>query len=286
MKPSLSARTLRWLTVVAIVAWSIGPVVIGALTSLSSQTDVEAVPARWIPHHVSVTAYQALISGANTSLGSTGADAHAFGQSILSSLEVTIESTVMTLIVSVLAGYGFSRLPFLGSKILLWGVLATLVLPLFTLVVALFRLMVQLNLINTQIGLDLVYLSSSAPLAIWLFYNYCKELPTEPEEAALIDGCTRWRAFRKVVLPQMRSGIAAVTAIVMLLVYGQFLIPLLLGSSPSTKPVTVLITEFVGKYTTNYPLLAAGGVIVLIPPAIVALLLNRHIRGMLAGSTG
>ncbi len=286
MKLPVAVRALRWVAVAAIVAWSIGPVAIGVLTSLSSETDVEAVPARWIPHHVSVTAYKALITGANTSIGNTGPDAHAFGQSILSSLEVTVEATVMTLIVSILAGYGFSRLPFRGSKILLSAVLATLVLPLFTLVVALFRLMVQLNLINTQIGLDLVYLSSTAPLAIWLFYNYCRELPPEPEEAALIDGCTRWRAFRKVVLPQMRSGIAAVTAIVMLIVYGQFLIPLLLGSSPSTKPVTVLITEFVGKYTTNYPLLAAGGVLVLIPPAIVALLLNRHIRGMLAGSTG
>jgi multiple sugar transport system permease protein len=286
VKPSAGARTLRWIAVLAIVAWSIGPVVIGILTSLSSETDVEAVPARWIPHHVSLLAYKALISGANTSLGSTGADSHAFGQSVLSSLEVTVEATVVTLIVSILAGYGFSRLPFRGSKILLWAVLATLVLPLFTLVVALFRLMVQLQLINTQLGLVLVYLSSSAPLAIWLFYNYCREMPAEPEEAALIDGCTRLKAFWKVVLPQMRSGIAAVTAIVMLLVYGQFLIPLLLGSSPSTKPVTVLITEFVGKYTTNYPLLAAGGVIALVPPAIVALLLNRHIRGMLSGSTG
>jgi multiple sugar transport system permease protein len=286
LRPPLAARTLRWIAIAAIVAWSVGPVAVGVVTSLSSQTDVETVPARWVPHHVTVTAYKALIVGANTSLGYTGADAHAFGQSVLSSLEVTVEATVVTLVVSVLAGYGFSRLPFRGSKALLWGVLATLVLPLFTLVVALFRLMVQLHLINTQLGLVLVYLSSQAPLAIWLFYNYCRELPTEPEEAALIDGCTRWKAFLRVVLPQMRSGIAAVTAIVMLLVYGQFLIPLLLGSSPSTKPVTVLITEFVGKYTTNYPLLAAGGVIALIPPAIVALLLNRHIRGMLSGSTG
>jgi multiple sugar transport system permease protein len=286
MKPSAGARTLKWTAVMAIVLWSLGPVVMGVVTSISSQTDVETVPARWIPHDVTLKAYQALIVGANTSIGNTGADAHTFGQSLLSSLEVTVEATILILLVSVLAGYGFSRLPFRGSKVLLWVVLGTLVLPLFTLVVALFSLMVQLNLINTQLGLVLVYLSSLAPLAIWLFHNYCRELPTEPEEAALIDGCTRWQAFRKVVLPQMRSGIAAVTAIVMLLVYGQFLIPLLLGSSPSTKPVTVLITEFIGKYTTNYPLLAAGGVIALLPPAIVALLLNRHIRGMLSGSTG
>jgi multiple sugar transport system permease protein len=286
MRPSRLARTVSWIAVVLIVAWSLGPVAIGVVTSLSSQTDVEAVPARWIPHHVTLDAYRALISGANTSFGSSAADASAFGHSLVSSVEVTIESTAAILVVSVLAGYGFSRLQFRGGKVLLWAVLATLVIPLFTLVVALFRLMVQLHLINTQIGLDLVYLSSTAPLAVWLFHNYCRELPPEPEEAAMIDGCTRAQAFRKVVLPQMGSGIAAITAIVVLLVYGQFLIPLLLGSTSSTTPVTVLITNFVGKYTTNYPLLAAAGVIALIPPTIVALALNRQIRGMLSGSTG
>lgn len=285
MKPAAPARVLRALTIALILAWSVGPVVVAVLTSLSSQTDVEAVPARWVPHHFSTTAYSALITGANVSTGNTAADASAFGASLLSSVEVTVEATLATLVVSVLAGYGFSRLHFRGSKLLLWGVLATLVVPLFTLVVALFKLMDQLHLINTQLGLDLVYLSSLAPLAIWLFHNYCRELPLEPEEAALIDGCTRWQAFWRVVLPQMRSGIAAVTAIIMLLVYGQFLIPLLLSSSSSTTPVTVLITDFVGKYTTDYPLLAAAGIIALLPPAIVALALNRHIRGMLSGST-
>ncbi len=285
MRASLPARILRFLVIGAIVAWSLGPVAVGVVTSLSSQTDIEAVPARWIPHHVSTAAYQALITGTNTSVGNTAADAKAFGASLLSSIEVTIEATVATLAVSVLAGYGFSRLQFRGSKVLLWAVLATLIIPLFTLVVALFKLMVQLHLVNTQLGLDLVYLSSIAPLAIWLFYNHCRELPLEPEEAALIDGCTRFQAFWRVVLPQMRSGIAAVSAIIMLLVYGQFLIPLLLSSSSSTTPVTVLITDFVGKYTTDYPLLTAAGVLALLPPAIVALALNGQIRGMLAGST-
>ena len=80
----------------------------------------------------------------------------------------------------------------------------------------------------------------------------------------------------------MASGIAALTAITMLAIWGQFLIPLLLSSTIETKPVTVVITEFIGKYTTNYPLLTAAGVLAMIPPAIVALVLNRHIRGMLS----
>jgi len=293
MKPSPAARALRTIVIVVIAAWSLGPVAIGVLTSISSQNDVQAVPARWWPHQLNLDAYRAIVGGvhsAGTVAGcvgcNTAADASAFGQSLLSSVEVTAEATLATLLVSVVAGYALSRLRFRGGKVLLWAVVGTLVIPLFTLVVALFRMMVELHLINTQLGLVLVYLSAEAPLAMWLLYNHCRDLPPEPEEAALMDGCTRWQAFRMVVLPQMRSGIAALAAIVMLLTYGQFLIPLLLGSTPSTTPVTVLITEFVGKYTTNYPILAAAGVIAVLPPAIIALLLNRHMRGMLSGATG
>ena len=97
--------------------------------------------------------------------------------------------------------------------------------------------------------------------------------------------CSCWQAFIRVVIPQMSSGIAAVAAIVVLSVWGEFLIPLLLTSTMNAKPVTVQITEYVGKYTTNYPILAAAGVLALIPPAIVALLLNKRIAGMLAGSS-
>jgi multiple sugar transport system permease protein len=106
-----------------------------------------------------------------------------------------------------------------------------------------------------------------------------------PEEAALVDGCRRWQAFVRVVVPQMASAIAAVAAIIALSVWGEFLIPLLLTSTSNSKPVTVLITEYVGKYTTNYPLVAAAGVLALLPPALLALILNRRITSVMAGSS-
>ena len=83
----------------------------------------------------------------------------------------------------------------------------------------------------------------------------------------------------------MGSAIAAAAAIVALSVWGEFLIPLLLTSTSNAKPVTVLITEHVGKYTTNYPIVAAAGVLALIPPALLALLLNRRITSVVAGSS-
>jgi multiple sugar transport system permease protein len=151
-------------------------------------------------------------------------------------------------------------------------------------VIALFKLMANAHLIDTKKGLVLVFVATLTPLATWLLYTQVREMPAEPEEAALIDGCRRWQAFVRVVIPQMSSGIAAVAAILALSVWGEFLIPLLLTQTQNAKPVTVLITEYVGKYTTNYPILAAGGVLALIPPALLALALNKRITGMLAGS--
>ena len=161
----------------------------------------------------------------------------------------------------------------------------TMVVPIFVVVIALFKLMANAHLIDTKKGLVLVFVATLTPLATWLLYTQVREMPQEPEEAALIDGCRRWQAFVRVVVPQMSSGIAAVAAIIVLSVWGEFLIPLLLTSTMNAKPVTVLITEYVGKYTTNYPILAAAGVLALIPPAVLALVLNKRITGMLAGSS-
>jgi multiple sugar transport system permease protein len=280
------ALTVRAIGVTLLVAWSLGPVLVGVMTSLETQKEAQQVPARWVPEKPTTEFYSSLIGGGETgertSTSDAASDASQFPRALLNTTLLTLVSSVIVLLLAVFAGYAFSRLEFRGSRPLLWVVLATMIIPLFTLVVALYRLMAEVDLIDTFAGLVLVFVSATSPLAIWLFYNYTRELPPEPEEAALIDGCTRFGAFRRVVLPQMTSGIAALTAIVMLAIWGQFLIPLLLTSSVETKPVTVVITEFVGKYTTNYPLLTAAGVLAMIPPAIIALVLNRHIRGMLS----
>jgi multiple sugar transport system permease protein len=194
-------------------------------------------------------------------------------------------TTAVTLVVSTMAAYAFGRLRFRYGGAVLALLIGTMVIPIFVIVISLFQVLADAHLIDTKRGLVLVFVATLTPLATWLLYTQVKEMPHEPEEAALIDGCRRWQAFVRVVIPQMSSGIAAVAAILVLSVWGEFLIPLLLTSTMNAKPVTVQITEYVGKYTTNYPILAAAGVLALIPPAIVALLLNKRIAGMLAGSS-
>jgi multiple sugar transport system permease protein len=286
MTRSRAAQLVWMVAITAIVGWSLAPIALGVVTSLSTQNDVQAVPPHWLPNHATLNSYRGVLGGtADMRAGGTVSEAGAFAYAMGNSALITLISTLAILCVVISAGYAFARLPLPGRDVLFWVIVATAVIPVFTIVIALFQLLADAGLIDHKLGLVLVFVSTTTPLAMWLVHNHVKQLPTEPEEAALLDGCTRWQAFWHVVIPQMRSGIAALSAILVLSVWGEFLIPLLLTSTIASKPVAVLIPEYVGKYTTNYPLLAAAGILALLPPATVALVLNRHIRGMLSGSS-
>ena len=281
-----AAQLLRIVTIAAILLWSLAPIGLGVITSLSTQADVQAVPDRWLPHQATLDSYRSLLGGTGDfRAGGTVSESGAFTHALWNSASITMLSTLAILCVAISAGYAFARLRFPGRGALFWAIVATTVVPVFTVVIALFGPMADAHLMDRKLGLVLVFVSTTTPLAMWLVHNHVKQLPTEPEEAALLDGCTHWQAFWHVAVPQMRSGIAALGAIVVLSVWGEFLIPLLLTSTSASKPVTVLIPEYIGKYTTNYPLLAAAGVLAMLPPTVVALVLNRHIRGMLSGSS-
>jgi len=283
MKQSPAFKYLRYIAILVLLIWSVGPIFVGLSTSLSTQAEINKVPAPLWPPHPNFKGYQALLVPNSVGNANISSEVSAFGKSMRNTLVATAMTVITVLFVCILAGYAFNRLQFPGRRFLFFFIIVTLPIPAFALLAPLFRIMSDLKLMDTYQGLVLIYLSAIGPLAVWLFYNYTADLPQEPEEAAMVDGCNRFQAFIYIVVPQMVPGIAALTAIVMLSVWGQFLLPLLFAPTLATKPVTVLITEFVGKYNANVPLISAAGMIALIPPAIVALFLNRYIRGMLSG---
>ena len=283
---SIGWRIAKLVAIVLIVVWSIAPILIGVSTSISTQREVNAIPTRWVPASPTLKAYHDLLGGtSNQRAGGTVTEAGTFTRSVYNSALLSIVSTIFVLVFATMAAYAFGRLRFRFGGALLAILAGTLIVPIFVIVISLFKVLADHHLIDTRRGLVMVFTATLTPLATWLLYTQVREMPLEPEEAALIDGCRRWQAFVRVVVPQMSSGIAAVGAIVALSVWGEFLIPLLLTQTMNAKPVTVQITEYVGKYVTNYPILAAAGVLALIPPALLALALNKRITGMLAGSS-
>jgi multiple sugar transport system permease protein len=266
------------LTLAFVMVWSLAPIYVGLVTSFSTQTSVSSVPPQWFPAPFSLHGYAGLMPGA-TGAGTSNQYVYAFLHSVI----LSGTSTAITLVLSVLSGYAFSRLSFPGRRVVMSAVVSTLVIPLFLLIVPLFRLMSRFHLIGTFPGLILLYVTAYAPLGIWLFYNYVREVPIELEQAARVDGCTRFQAFIHIVIPQMRSGIAALAAILTLSTWGEFTIPLIFATNDQTQPLTVIIPQFVGKYSRDVPLMMSAGVLAMLLPATIALTLSKHIREMLGG---
>ena len=195
-------------------------------------------------------------------------------------------ATIVTVVLATLAAYAFARMKFRGRDVLFYAVLATMAFPAYTTLIPLYKIMSDFQLVNTYTGIVLVYVSGFLPLATWVLHNYFVNMPIGLEEAALIDGASRLRVLRYIVLPLAMPGIISVALITFLFAWAQFLFPLVLSTDSSTQPLTVVIAALQGRHVVPSTLLNAAGVLAIAVPAVLALAFNRYIvNGLLAGSS-
>jgi multiple sugar transport system permease protein len=153
------------------------------------------------------------------------------------------------------------------------------------LVVPLYTIMGDLGLTNTLRGLILVYSALIMPFAVWIMRGYFQTIPSELEEAAMTDGCTRLGAFLRIIVPLSVPGLVATSLFCFLLAWEEFLIALIFTSSPQAKTIPVAIAEFTGRHAIDFGMMATGGVIAAIPPLLIALVFQRYlISGLSSGA--
>ncbi len=185
-----------------------------------------------------------------------------------------------TILVAAPAAFAFSRIDFAGRRHLLLGVLTLQMISPLVLAFPLYRYFASLGLLNNLPATGLVYVAILMPLATWMLKGFFDGIPKELDEAAMIDGANRWRAFVKVVLPIARPGLTAVFVIMALLAWAEFVIPYILLTGPSHLPIAVGILNFQGTYATNATgILAAGSVIAVLPAILLFVVLQRFIVG-------
>lgn len=279
-------QTGRAFVLLLILVWSLGPIYWAVVTSLSHSGDLATRPPHWLPPSLTLEHYAALLGGTSQFRGMvTQSLWPAFRQAGLNSIISALGTTLVVLVTAALAGYAFARLRFFGRDLIFWLVVGTMALPAYAVMIPLYRLMITLGLIDTQTGLIAIYTSAFAPLAVWMMRSYYMAIPVALEEAAMIDGCSRLQALVRIVLPSAAPGLVAVALLTYLSSWSQFLIPLVFAPTSATKPLTVLVTEFVTKYSINYGLMTAAGLITILPPMILVFLLNRHIvSGLVSGA--
>lgn len=187
--------------------------------------------------------------------------------------------------VSMMSAYALSRMEFKGRKIIRNLLLITMVIPVMATIIPLFRLFVDRQWLDDVFWLSMVYVSSYLPMVTWLMSNYFATIPKELEESAMIDGCGRMASFLRIILPASYPIILSAALIMFLNTWSQFQIPLILASSLETKPVAIVVSEFMTKDSVQYGLTAAAGMIAVVPPAVTALVFRRFlISGMMGGA--
>lgn len=182
------------------------------------------------------------------------------------------------------AAYALSRFRFKFRRVWMIGLLAFQMISPLVIMVPLYRYMDEIGLTENHLGVSLVYIAISAPLFTWMLKGFLDGIPQSLEDAAMIDGCTRFGAFMRVVLPLSLPGLTSAFVLNAILGWSQFIVPFILLSRPALLPIAVGIFNFQGTYSTqSTQLLAAASVLSIIPAVIVFLALQRFIVGALMG---
>ena len=201
------------------------------------------------------------------------------------SVIVSTSTSIIVTALASLAGYALSRFQFRGKYWIVVLMLLTQMFPLVMLIAPIFKMLAPLGLINSRTGLVIVYVAFNVPFATFLMQSFFDGIPKDLEEAAMIDGATRFRAFRQIILPLTLPGIAATLGFVFTAAWSELLFALMLisGAASSTFPVGLL--SFVSKFAVDFGQMMAAGVLALIPAAFFFLLIQRYlVQGLTAGA--
>jgi multiple sugar transport system permease protein len=207
-----------------------------------------------------------------------------FGQRYLNSLIIGFGSTFLAVFLGVLAAYAFSRFRVPLRDDLLFFILSTRMMPPIAVAIPIYLMYRQLGLSDTLLGMILLYTAVNVSLAVWLLKGFIDEIPREYEEAAMVDGYTRFQAFWKVVLPQASTGIAATAIFCLIFAWNEYAFAVLLtsGEAQTAPPFIPII---IGEGGQDWPAVAAGTTLFLIPIVVFTILLRRHLlRGITFGA--
>jgi multiple sugar transport system permease protein len=269
--------------VILLVFAMLAPFIWMIISSISPTSDLAQRPPAWIPENPTFIRYQALIFGPQPGMSLPIAAAR-FLAALSNSMLIASMTTLVCIFAGTSAAYALVRLPVPGKNKFLFGMLSAQMLPVIVIIIPLFMVMQTLRLYDTWYGMVALYSGFMLPTVIWIMHGYFQTLPEELEEAAMIDGCSRFGALLRVVLPISGPGLVAITAFAFLYTWNEFFMALILTANRA-KTITVIVTEFSTQAGIDYGLMMTGGVIGSLPPLILALLLQKYIvAGLTSGA--
>jgi len=242
-------------------------------TSLKNDMEIFTIPPRWIPIDGTFIAYQRIWTD------------YPFARYFFNSFIVVSVSTLISLAFSCLAGYGASRFHFRGKGMFLTFLLITQMFPSIMLLIPFYKIIQTLGLINTHAALIMTYISFTIPFCSWMMMGYFQSIPKDLDEAAAIDGSSRFRIFYQIVLPLALPGVAATAIYSFITGWNEYMFALVLTQSETMKTVPVGIGQLIGQYKVMWNDMMAASLVAIIPLTIIFLFFQRFlISSLTAGA--
>jgi multiple sugar transport system permease protein len=253
------------------VAFVLGPLYWVFNTSIKPSDDYLAIPPVWFPDAPTMVHYTAALF---TYRGLEG---------LINSLIVSVAATILSALLGTLMAYSLARFDTGGKHLAFW-VLSQRFLPPIAIVLPIFLIYRNVGIYDTHLGLILAYTVFTLPVSVWMMYAYFRQMPRSLEEAAMVDGCTRWRAFWTVAAPLAAPGIVAAAVFAFIACWTEFFFALLLTSQTAFTLPTVF-RAFIGFQGAQYGEAAALAIVSLGPSIVLGVLAQRHlVRGLTLGA--
>jgi len=283
---NLISKVFFYVIIVVLLLYTLFPIYWTIITSIETQEQLISMPKIWFPVKVNIQRYAALFFGKEVKgTKVSGVVTGGFTKSFSNSLIVSLFVVGISVFFGSLAGFSFHALQFPAKEFLFNTILAIVVFPYITLLPALYRLFDHFHLLDTLLGLVILYSGFTLPIAIWLMRGYFGSIPSQLMDAAKIDGCSYLSYFFKIAVPLCAPGIVSVMIISFIGAWNEFLGALILTHSIKAKTLPVILAEFQGAYSVSYGLIAAGAVIAIIPTFIFVLFFQKYlVKGLTEGA--
>jgi len=264
-----------WLGLIALTVFAVAPFVWVLLASFKTRAELYTTPIVFLPASWSATNYVEAWTSKLTP----------FSRFFANSLWVSSVTMVATTVISILAGYALARFRFAGRQTFLLIFLATQMFPAVLLIAPLLSQWYALGLVDTYQALIYSNFSFTVPFTVWMLVGYFESIPKELEESAMLDGCNRFGALCRVVLPLAAPGVAATAIFAFVASWSELLFAITFTSQTEMRTLSAGLLYMVGQYEIQWGQLSAGVIISTVPVAILFTYLQRHlIQGLSAGA--
>lgn len=274
-----TAFILYYVTVLFFLLITLIPFIWAIIISLTPEFEMFKNTKNFLPNSFIFDNYRSLFDFTNR-------DSKIFFNGIINSIKTVLITISLCLPCAILSAYTISKIEFRGKNIIKLILLSTMAIPVLATIIPLYKVFANFGFLDNFFFLSLVYVTSFLPVNTWILSNYFDTIPTEIEEAAYLDGCNKVTVLLKIIIPLSYQAIFSSFLLLFLMTWSQFQIPLILASSYGTKPVSIVVSEFVSKDTIKYGVTTAAGLLAVLPAAFISIVFNRFIIHGITGNYG